>query len=280
MKQVSRLVTLLVIIMTFGCHKDSPIQETKQHSSFDIGNIHYTSNSTLAYETKFGQIIKLDGKNFELDIVLSDSVNKAFSITDTLKGADLAKARCILRLNNDFSFSSAGTVEYNKDAKTGSFLINIAGSNIKNGIIVVDSVINHSLIDFTSLSENDVNGWPITQLDTNDWGIRTNWELAERLIFNQSTLTTLGGLSQLIEYPNPFVTIFRLELDIPLGSKMDFYLVNQNLEIEERFIGLLRGSTMIQLINSSYKGNYYRLYYRLYSDIQQCYGSGDIKEME
>jgi len=152
--------------------------------------------------------------------------------------------------------------------------------NLINGQIKVDTIINKSIIDFTTISENDVNGWPITLEDKTDWNIRTNWEVAERFVFNLKTQNTFPSTIKLIQYPNPFVHIFYLRLDIPQQSKADFYLVNSNFELEQKFVGLSSGSMMMHLDHNLNKGQYYRLYYKIYSASEQLYGTGDLKIMQ
>lgn len=280
MKKILTITTVLIMIFAYSCVDDKPTIDNSIKTSFDIGDVHYTSTSTTSYQTDFGQLLRVDGENFEMVIVLSDIDNKVFSITDTLNGTDSGKARCIFKLNNDFKFSTTGTVVYDLEKKSGAFTLNMEGLNITNGDIKVDTAIYHSIVDFTAITARDIQGFPVNGGDINDWAVRTDWDVVERLVFNLKTPATLSGNIELVEYPNPFIGSFILNLDIPLDSKIDLYLVNTNFETEQKILGLQHGNTMLLLNNSEYKENYYRLFYRIYSDSQQFFGSGDIKAQE
>jgi hypothetical protein len=280
MKKTLLISTLLVLSLIYSCKNDTPDVAPITQTSFDIGSVHYVSNLTTAYQTDFGQLLKITGDNFEMYIIISDTASKTYSIADTITGSDVGKARCIFKTNNSFAFSTTGTLAYNSSKKSGTFEINTEDLNLKNGQIKVDTTITHSIIDFTKVSENDVNGWPITLEDITDWNIRTNWEVAERFVFNLKPLNTLPSTIKLNEYPNPFINTFSLRLDIPQQSKADFYLMNANFEIEQKFVGLSSGNTMLQLNHNLNKGKYYRLCYKIYSVSEQLYGTGDLKIME
>ena len=132
-------------------------------------------------------------------------------------------------------------------------------------------------MDFSNISETDDIGVPQNISDVNDWCINTNWEAVERLVFNMKPVTTLSSSIKLVEYPNPNAGFFILHLDIPLECKADLFLINTNYEIEQKFIGLQPGRVAMQLKNTLIKGQYYRLCYKIYSNLEQFYGSGDLK---
>lgn len=280
MKKTLTILTILVMVFAYACKDDEPVTNNTSQTGFDIGNVHYVSTNTTDYQTDFGQILKVTGANFELTIVLSDNDNKTFAITDTLTGLDSGKARCIFFMNNDFRFSTSGTVEYDAGTKSGTFTVNTEGLDLKNGQIKVNTVVNQAIVDFTGLTERDITGVPLNAGDINDWFIRTDWEIVERLVFNLKTLTTLTGSAELFEYPNPFTGSLIMNLGIPQESIIDFYLVNANFEIEQIFRGLQPGNVSLLLDNEKYKGNYYRLYYKVYTDSAQLYGTGDLKVNE
>jgi len=280
MKKILTLTIVLIMVLAYSCVDDKPTIDNSLKTSFDIGDVHYTSTRTTSYQTDFGQLLRIDGENFEMVIVLSDIDNKVFSITDTLHGSDSGKARCIFKLNSDFKFSTTGTVVYDLDKKSGAFTLNMEGLNLTNGDIKVDTAIYNSIVDFTGITARDIQGFPVNAGDINDWAVRTDWDVVERLVFNLKTQATLSGNIQLVEYPNPFIGSFILNLDIPSESKIDLYLVNTNFEIEQKILGLQHGNAALLLNNSEYKENYYRLFYRIYTDSQQFYGSGDVKAQE
>lgn len=277
MKKPLTILTILIMIFAYSCKEDKPTTDISSKTNFDIDNVHYVSTKTTSYQTDFGQLLKVIGENFELYIVLSDKDNKIFNITDTLSGLDVGKARCIFKMNNDFKFSNSGTIEYDLEKKSGTFTVNIEGLNFKNGLIKVDTIINNAIVDFSNITETDEIGVPMNMGDANDWCIRTNWEVIERLVFNLKPVTTLSNAIKLIEYPNPINGIFILHLDIPSECKADLFLINTNYEIEQKFIGLQPGRVMMQLNNTLIKGHYYRLCYNIYSNSEQFYGSGDLK---
>ncbi len=280
MKNILLITAFLISGLIYSCKPDKPDVTPITQTRFDIGSVHYVSNLSTTYQTEYGELLKVTGDNFEMYIIFSDTASKSYTITDTLAGTDIGKARCIVKINNSFTFSTTGSVLLDSGRKSGNFEIIAEDLNLKNGRIKVDTTINLSIVDFTTVSEKDYNGWSTTPEDKNDWIIRTNWETAERFVFNLKTVTTPSSTITLIEYPNPFITYFNLRLDIPLGSKADLYMVNANYEIEQRFIGLSPGNFILQLDHSLGKGKYYRLCYKIYSGSVQLYGTGDLKIME
>lgn len=279
MKRLIAVFIGVMMMVAISCTKDNPPSENTSKTSFDIGNTHYESTQTTLYNTTFGQLIKVSGEGFEFYMVLSDATNSIFNITDTLSGTDSGKSRCILKLADDYQFSVSGSVSFDADKKTGTFQVNTEDLNLLNGQIAVDEVINQAIVDFTGLTETDYQGVSMNTGDPNDWIIRTNWEIIERLVFSLKAQNTASGIIQLIEYPNPFDQAFQMSLPIPEESKMDLFLVNTNFEIEQTFKALQPGNLAFLLDNPAYRGNFYRFYYRIYSGADQFYGSGDIKAM-
>jgi hypothetical protein len=280
MKKRISFFLMLIIALSYSCGDDKPVADNTQRTGFDIGNVHYEATRTTSYQTDFGQLLKVNGENFELYIVLSDKADKIFSITDTLTGSASGKARCIIKLNSEYKFSVTGTIDFDSDKGSGNFAVNMEELNLKNGLIKVDTVINNAAVDFTSLTERDLQGISMNGGDINDWCVRTDWDIVERLVFNLKTIATPSGNTKLIEYPNPFSGSLLLNLAIPPESKIDLFLVNSNFEIEQKFIGLQYGNAALLIDNAKYQGNYYRLFYRIYSVSEQYYGSGDLKVLD
>ncbi|MCK4661403.1 MAG: hypothetical protein KAT68_00950 [Bacteroidales bacterium] len=277
MKKIT-LILFPILILMFSCEDDTNEQpENSAHSTFKINDITYKADNTILYQTKFGQIIAINGIDFELLLNLSDTDNSIFEITDTLKVLDSGKARCILKFNNDYKFSSSGTIEYNRESKTGEFSINIEELVLENGYIRVDSVITHAIVDFTVITETDEQGAAMNSGDPYDWNIRINWDLIERLFLNLKTLSTSPNDIEIVEYPNPFDDIIHLHLDISQEKVADLFIVNNNFEIEQKLLGLQGGRYSLLLDNPDYSGNYYRLYYKIYSESDEYFGSGDLK---
>ena len=280
MKITLLILSITIMSLMYSCNDEKQDVAPATPTSFDIGNTHYVSNKTIAYQTEFGQLLKVTGENFDLYIVFSDTTNKTFTISDSLFASDMGKARCIFKTGNTFKFSTTGTITYDTKQKSGTFEINAEGMDLINGQIKVDTIINNSNIDFTTITENDVNGWPITQEDKADWIIRTQWEDAERFIFNLYTQNTLPRNIKITQYPNPYVSQFNIHMDLPQEYWAIFYIVNSNFEIEQNFIGVTSGNTILQLNHNLIKGKCYRLYYKIYSESESLYGSGDLKIME
>ncbi len=277
MKNLLSIIPIFLLCLVVSCRDDNPVADSTSHSSFDAGNVHYVSNVTSAYLTGFGLVLNIRGDNFELNIILSDTASRIFTITDTLIGSDTGKARCVFKLNNDFRFSTSGSIHYDPITKSGTFSVVAEDLSLLNGVIKTDTVLNQGIVDFKNLSETDVNGWPMNTPDATDWGIRASWDAFERLVFNLKETATPAGSIQLIEYPNPLAGILSLQLAIPAGSTADLLLVNQNYELEQKFVGLAPGVYVMQLNNPAYTGNYYRLCYKINSGTVQLYGTGDLK---
>ena len=277
MKKILSIIPVFLLFLVFSCREDNPVTGNTSHSGFDAGNVHFASNLTSAYLTGFGQVLNIKGDNFELNIVLSDTVSRVFTITDTLYGSDTGKAKCVFKLNNDFRFSTSGSIHYDPLTKSGTFSLVAEDLSLLSGVIKTDTVLKQGIVDFTKLSETDVNGWPMNTPDASDWGIRTSWDAVEHLVFNVKETSTPAGTIQLIGYPNPLAGILRLQLAIPAESTADLFLVNQNYELEQKFVGLAPGVYAMQLSNPAYTGNYYRLCYKINSGTLQLYGTGDLK---
>ena len=276
MNYTQTILIVLMIALVASCKQDKPVVVDLSRTNFDFNNMHYASINTISYQTDFGQILQVRGTNFELDVLLSDNESKIFTIVDSINSSDIGKARCILKLNNDFKFSTSGTIEYDKNKKSGTFSVNIENLDIRNGLIKVDTVINHAIVDFTNISMTDIQGVPMNQGDINDWGVRANWDVIERLVFNLKPVNTPSSNIQIREYPNPLKRNCTFYTGMSLGSKVDLFLVNANFEIEQKFKGLSYISFGLQLNNTVKLENYYRLYYKIYSDTEQFYGSGDL----
>lgn len=278
MKKTLTILILLIFVLSTSCENSESVTDNfASKTTFEIGGTHYEANRTTSYQTEFGQILKATGDNFEFYIILSDTINSSFNITDTIKGLDNGKAKCIFKQLDGFKFSTAGTITYNFDKKIGAFSIDIEDLKLENGLIKVDTVIKESIIDFTGITMRDYFGNFINSVDANDWIIRSNLEVIERSVFNVKTNNSNLNAINLFGYPNPFSDIIRIELNIPIGCNADLFLVNTNFEIEKIIKGIQSCTISLLLDNPAYKGNYYRLFYKIYSDSEQVYGSGDLE---
>ena len=144
MKKAKTILSILILIFISSCKEEKTTTDNTSRTTFDIENVHYISNKTTSYQTDFGQLLKVNGENFELYLILSDKDSKTFTVIDTLTGLDVGKARCVFKMNNEFKFSNSGIIEYDSEKKSGVFTVNIEGLNFINGQIKVDTIINSS----------------------------------------------------------------------------------------------------------------------------------------
>jgi hypothetical protein len=278
MKTVFPLLILLLLVSTFSCNDDDPDTPTISPTSFDIGNQHFTATKTSSYITSYGEMIKVVGTDFELYIAVSDTASKLFAVTDTLKAKDIGKVRCIFNINNEFKFSTSGTVSLDSGHKSGTFSVSIEDLSLTNGKIKVDTIIYKPIFDFSKISETDYNGWPITIADPNDWNIRETWSMEERFVFNLKPASTLAYQAVLAAYPNPCNQYLALNMNNPESTTTDFVVVNANFEVEQIYNGIQSNVCMFNMNGISNPGDYYRMYYRINTS-ENFYGSGDVKTL-
>lgn len=267
------------LFITTSCEKGKPEPDNNSKTSFIIANNSYVSTTTNLYITEFGKIVETYSDDFQLIIVLSDKSGTIFNITDTLKAENENVARSILKIENDYHFSFSGTIDLDSDNKSGIMEILFENINLNEGKLFIDSVITKPYIDFTKITSTNSQGEPTNNGDENDWIIRNDFQLVERLLFNENSVFSYKDI-ELIEYPNPLNDIIQLQIDNSQIEYVDFFLVNENFEIEQEFIQLQSGNYAFLLDNPDYNGNYYRLYYKIYSDNEIYYGSGDLKVEE
>lgn len=277
MKKIVNIFLFSIILISVSCKDKVKDIETQISTNFDLANIAYVADSTIEFQSDFGQIIKVVGKNFEFYIVLSDTISKTFNAVYYLAGADSGRACCVIKIYDTYRFASNGTVEYDLEKKSGTFDIVLDNLDIIKGTIITDTIIHHPFVDFTKISMTDPNAWPIDSADSSDWGIRTDFGVIERLAFNLKTAETIPGSIVLHAYPNPTAGIISIQADIPDSDRTNFVLVNENFEIEKKLMRLEGGFNQISLGDGLYSEKYYRLYYKISSDTEQHYGSGDIK---
>jgi len=270
------ILLLSILLLSISCEKDKTEPEDTAKTNFRIGDNCHVSTKTILYITDYGRIVETYSDDFQLFIVLSDKSSTSFVITDTLKADNEGAARCVLKIDDDYHFSTEGTIDMDTDNKTGNMTIFFENINLNDGKLIIDSVITKPYIDFTRITSTDIQGVPMNSGDPNDWIIRNDFQLIERLLFNENSEFMYKDL-ELIEYPNPFNDIIQLRIDINQDEQIDLFLINENFEIEQKFIQLQSGNYSLLLDNPEYNGNYFRLYYKIYSDNGIYYGSGDLK---
>lgn len=279
MKKKVNIFLFVILLLSVSCNEKDKVQDvdTAVSTSFNIGDISYVADTTIEYQTDFGQILKVVGKNFELYIVLSDTNSKTFNIVYNVVNSDIGKARCILKMNDTYRYSYSGTIEYNMQKKTGTFDLVMDDLHLINGKILADTIIHKPIIDFTKISMTDDYGMAIDSADINDWGIRTDLSVIERSVFSLKTASTISNSFVVNAYPNPPADRITIEADIPADYGMDVILVNENFEIQKRAMHSQFPYVMFLIDETINSGDYYRFYYRIYSGSEQFFGSGDVK---
>ena len=270
------ILLLPILLLAISCEKNKPEPENTTKTNFKIGDNFHVSTKTNLYITDYGRIVETYSDDFQLFIVLSDKSSTSFVITDTLKANNEGTARCVLKIDDDYHFSNEGTIDLDTNNKTGNMTISFENINLDDGNLIIDSVITKPFIDFTKITLKDIQGVPMNSGDPNDWIIRNDFQLVERLLFNEKSKFMYKDLA-LIEYPNPFKDIIKLQIDINQDEQIDLFLVNENFEIEQKIVQLQSGNYALLLDNPDYDGNYFRLYYKVYSNNAIYYGSGDLK---
>ena len=277
MRKTLFILFIPILIALASCDKDNSKPNTIVKTNFTIEGKQYLATRTNIYLTDYGKVVESYGDNFQLTIVLSDVSATSFEITDTLTGASKNKARSILKIDNTFYFSTAGSIELDNANKTGSLKISFGNIQIKDGILHTDSILNKPIIDFTRISGIDIIGQATSIKDPNDWIIRSDFHSIERLIFNEPSDAFQTKEMRITGFPNPLYNTLYLNFDISQNEQLDLFLVNENLEIEKKFLKVQANSFALLLDNPIFKGHFYRLYYKVYSVDKNYYGSGDLE---
>ncbi len=276
MKITNLIPFVLILILLTSCEQDKSEIHEKSKTGFKIGNNSYLASQTNLYITDHGKIIETYGDGFQLFIVLSDKSGTSFEITDSLLSNSEGAARCILKISNEFYFSTDGMINLGVDNKSGNMEISFENTVLNNGKLYIDSVINKPYIDFTSFTACDIFGTSMNSGDESDWKIRNDFQMIERLLFNVNSELLYRDL-ELYAYPNPLSYVISVQININQNEKIDFFMVNENFEIERKIVQLQSGPYYFLLGYPEYDGYYYRLYYKIYSDNETFYGSGDLK---
>ena len=157
--------------------------------------------------------------------------------------------------------------------------ISFENINLNEGKLIIDSVINGPYIDFTKISPTDLQGFPMNTGDEHDWIIRNDFQIVERLLLNEKSEFLYKEIKA-TGYPNPSGDVFHLEIESNQDDNVDLFQVNENFEIENKFIHLQYNNIALSLHNPEYQNNYYRIYYKIYTNSEKYYGSGDLKVIE
>lgn len=272
---------VITIFLSFTSCEDKTSDKTiiNTNTHFNIEEQNFDARSSILYTTDYGNIITLIGDNFELCFILTDSTTSNFSFTDTLFSSDSAKAKCVAFYNGEYFFSNSGSIFFNPNtSEEGTFSIEFEGLSVTNGIIIIDSIVNNPIIDFTKIKSTSDLGNTIYDHSSNDWEISNYWELCERSLFNLKIETMLESEISVYEYPNPFKDIIQLDIKKPENYNIDLLLVNKNYEIEYSINNISAKNLALDFSANKIKPDYYRLYYRIHNQGNQYFGSGDLKK--
>ncbi|MGB1242594.1 MAG: hypothetical protein ACPG49_08735 [Chitinophagales bacterium] len=275
------LIAFFLVIIA-SCEPDSPEPDIPKpinptQTNFKIDANSFISSQTNLYVTDFGKIVETYGEGFQLFMILSDASGTSFEVTDTLKGVDNNSARIVLKIADDYHFSTTGTIVLDADNEASTMEISFDEINLTGGELYIDSVITEPILDFTNITMTDIFGVPMNDGDENDWIIRSDFEVIERLIFNENSESFLERDLEISSYPNPFNKEIRMLTDFDENDRMDLFLVNENFEIETKIIQLPPLDVYAFRFDNLKEDTYYRLYYRVYSENETYYGSGDLK---
>lgn len=269
-------VMFIIGMTTISCDQEDDNNNSQSHSSFIVEGTAYQADETISYKTTLGNILQLTGVDFKMCIVLSDNESDTYEVVDTLRGADTAKARAILKMDGEYRFSTSGIINYNADSQSGNFNLYFDDLELQEGTINTDTLREEPLLDFTKLRQTDPQGNPMT-VDTADWKARTHWQLTERLVFGLAEKHPPYAGRMMTTYPNPMDEYVRIYTGNTQLHAYDMFIVNQNLELEASAMNLSNETVQLKLDEQHFKGHYYRFYYRIHTDNKTYYGSGDVK---
>ncbi|NVO20706.1 MAG: hypothetical protein HXX13_13475 [Bacteroidetes bacterium] len=285
-KSWNQFITLFAVFsllgssLIFSCKDDNPpATPTITKTEFYLNDTYSQSTISESFRTKWGEIMKVVSDRGDLYFILSDTTQQTYTIADTVFGYDLGKARCILDVGmHSYLYSTEGTISFDRQKNSGTFTLSFGSMKITKGVLVMDTVIHKPAIDFTAITMTDYQGVPMNAGDPQDWVIHNNWAPLEASIFHLIDPSTNAGGDYAIVYPNPLGSSMIMHFSSSvIAMHADHILVNQNMEVEKIFPGLPATNVQFLLDDPAYKGEYYRLYSRIYDDTFRVYGYGDLK---
>ncbi len=141
------------------------------------------------------------------------------------------------------------------------------------------------LISIKGITQRDEGGNIMGNIDNTDW--TNDSELPEKVIdflnFNKTIDYTTAEVAslQILGYPNPFETTFRLEISCSKQTVCRFVIVDESLKVylvNEMMLAV--GGNSLALSGSSFpKNKNLRIYYAFYDSSETMYykGHGDIR---
>ena len=136
-------------------------------------------------------------------------------------------------------------------------------------------------ITISGITERDIMGNSIGNIDPTDWKITDTWTSFEESLFkkNNSTNTATDPVPNTsigaAGYPNPVTTLKYLAFNLLPNMYYDIRIIDHNLNIKAQFDSLkYRG---IDINDSAFfKNELYRVYYKIYSGDKVYRGHGDF----
>ena len=270
-----QLLCIGMIIFSTSC-KDPDQPQILLGSGYKLNGKLYNLGRVTSYRTDWGEILYINGGGFDFVFVLSDTTQSKYVITDTVFSSDIGKFRCTQQIQNSFFYATEGSLEYDRLNNKIQFEVNPNGLLYTNGILITDTILRTSIIDFSTITMRDQFGVMINQGDENDWSYRDKWKLAEAQLLNlENDYTNKGGRCMTV-YPNPVQNSCVIDFIWPNGSNFNLVLVNPNMEVELAYKYLKDNDLNLLLDNPAFDGHYYRLYFQRINNEASLYGSGDL----
>ena len=142
-------------------------------------------------------------------------------------------------------------------------------------------------INARSITSTDALGNVTGSVDASDWRFDDSWNSKEQALFNFADTVNTTGLLQAdnnfaIAYPNPATTLISFHFATNKSTLAKWVITDEELHVLMKgyFIFNSNYDFTIDLTNAGFStGNYYRIYYGLYSQGGVLYrrGHGDFK---
>lgn len=273
-----KIFTILVIIaFSLCCCKESsePSPSSELTQGFTINETSYKIDEFKIYRNKHGDVIKLNNNDFEINLVLSDSMSVNYTNVDTLRYSDISKFKGNIYSNGNIEIINDGEIEFDTLSKTYMFNLETNSFNIQNGFVSDFQIVDSNIISFESVSYKDEFNIRQNLTDSSDWKIRTNFENIEFVVFNKIVNLTKNDTIELSAFPVPFTlftNVYTFEQNI---DELEILLVNENFELIKKYN--VNDNKIEQVMGTQLEvDEFARIYYRVKLNSINFYGSGDI----
>lgn len=130
---------------------------------------------------------------------------------------------------------------------------------------------------FTGITETDESG-VVLKSDTNDWQFNDEWESSVENLFDEgfpNTCSLENYLYKVVAYPNPCIDVCYLYINIPMGHRFQYRIVDNELNV------LLSGETdcsalTINVADLQRNKDVVRMYYKILNHDCELRGHGDL----